>query len=578
MVAPDVLTGRDAGVALFIVAGAAMVQFLLVALDVLVALASRRAAPAGGSVLPRRIALALLAGAPLLLAAARWPAAAAWMAVPAVAFAVTTDRLAARRQGGDAPFWWASVGAAGLLVAAFFVLHVAQQTLIAVRPGTERLHAALYAGTWLVSLVLWMPWTHRIEARRAVGRRSWWSGVALVLGVLLVETNRRVLLGLYPAVHAWMVVVGTLALDAALAPWLVLHAGRARRLAGGAALVLLTVGALVFQYAPLETADPVLRAAAMERTLGPPLLGLLPEPPLPPGGATDHPLLAYPQYLDTPWSGARGLNLLLLSLDGARADALLPETAPNFTRLRATCADFTSAYAPGSRTSLSMGALLIGRYSADIEWRPWIRTAAGRMIDPADSAAAERARRAPGTTYTTVPVVPPEGNVPQRLAAAGLETLATPFGGHEEFFRRGVGFEVGFDQFADLSDRGWRAPSSAKVAGAALEQLARAGTRRPFFQWVHFFDSARGGGTARRLRPADRGGRCRPGRAARRARRRRATRPDRALRRRRPRRGVRRARHAAPRDVAVRGAGARPAARLHPGRAPAGADRRGLDD
>jgi arylsulfatase A-like enzyme len=508
LVAPDSV-GRPA-LALFLFGGAALGVLPFVLVDLLGARLAT--GPASASLL-RRIATLLLA-APLVLLAARvagFPELSALsLALPAgllvaafAAFAV--NRLAARLGAPDDPrFWLAVAVAAGELMALFFYLQLAEGTFAAVRPGAGALHAALYFGTWLASLALLLPWAGRIYSRGGLltTSRWWvaWTALAALIGVGALYADRRYMVGLYPAAHVWLEYVGVLSLDAALARGLAAaqsgrQAGPARlakllRRLSALALALLMLAAAGFAVVAFGgyAGDRGFRAQVADTAVGPTLLRWTRH--VAARAREPQRTIEYPRYHDVP-PPQNDWNVILLSVDTLRGDALPdPEdpdksAAPQLSALASTCVDFRRAYAPGSRTAIGMGALMLGRYSAHIQWDLWIWD--GKLIDPKKATAQEINRFSDGVQYTTIPQIPPEGNLAQRLQAAGLRTLATPWDGYSRFFRKGNGFDPGFDEYTDMNSHQWTEPASPEVLALALEQLDSVDGKR-FFQWIHLFD------------------------------------------------------------------------------------------
>ncbi|MCY1067980.1 alkaline phosphatase D family protein [Nannocystis sp. RBIL2] len=508
LVAPDGLSSPLLG--LFLFGGAAFLVAGFVALDLVGAVL-----PAGGLTVRRlRRVAALIMTAPLLLLTAlilglQSPAALT-VALPAglvfaVAVVVAVERLAPRLGAPEDPrFWLATAVAAIELVALFLYVHVSEDTFAVVRPGTERLHAVLWFGTWAVSLALLLPWGARVASRVGAAPRSrWWaawSGLAALVGLGFMFADRRFMVGLYPAVHLWLQLVAVLSLDAALSRclaqlqlerWRVAPATlRKLARAGGLALGLVAAAAAGFAVVAFGgyASDRGFRAQVGDSTVGTSMMRYLRRGE----GRTrghlkelDHPLYHDVKAPKNDW------NIILISVDALRADAL-PDpdntdksAAPRLSALGAQCADFRHAYAPGSRTAIGMGALMLGRYSAHIQWDLWMWD--GKLINPNTATAKDIRGLTNGVQYTTIPQIPPEGNLAQRMKGAGLRTLATPWDGYSRFFRKDAGFDPGFDEYTDFNTMSFREPASPKVLPLALKQLDKAKGKR-FFQWIHLFD------------------------------------------------------------------------------------------
>ncbi|PCC71237.1 Phosphodiesterase/alkaline phosphatase D [Nannocystis exedens] len=517
LVAPDGLSSPVLG--LFLFGGAAFLVAGFVALDLLGAVL-----PAGGLTVRRlRRVAALVLSAPLLLLTALilgFQSSALVVALPAglvfaVAVVVAVERLAPRLGAPEDPrFWLATAVAAVELVALFLYVHVSEDTFAVVRPGTERLHAVLWFGTWAASLALLLPWGARVASRAGAAppSRWWtaWSGLAALVGLGFMVADRRFMVGLYPAVHLWLQLVAVLSLDAALSRGLALAQLERRRLApatirkltraGGLALALVAAAAAGFAVVAFGgyASDRGFRAQVGESTVGTSMMRFLRRGE----GRTRGHLkeLDHPLYHDVP-PPQNDWNILLISVDALRADAL-PDpdeadkrAAPRLSALGAQCADFRRAYAPGSRTAIGMGALMLGRYSAHIQWDLWMWD--GKLINPNKATAADIRGLTNGVQYTTIPQIPPEGNLAQRMKAAGLRTLATPWDGYSRFFRKDAGFDPGFDEYTDFNPMSFREPASPKVLPIALQQLDKAKGVR-FFQWVHLFDPHESGGDRER--------------------------------------------------------------------------------
>jgi len=507
LVAPDGLGSPVLG--LFLFGGAAFVLLGFVGLDLVGAVLP------GGRVGVRRLrrVAALIMSAPLLLLAVlilgfQSPAAMPLVLPGGLVFAAVAvfavDRLAPRLGAPDDPrFWLGTAVAAAQLTALFLYVHVSEDTFAVVRPGTERLHAVLYFGTWAASLALLLPWGARIASRTgaAAPSRWWgaWSGLAALVGLGALFADRRFMVGLYPAVHVWLQFVGVLSLDAALSRGLARaqlerwHTAprtvdRLQRLGAGA-LGLVVVAAAGFAVAAFGglAGDRGFRAQVGETAIGPTLLKLARSEARVRGNLRD---LDYPLHHDVA-APPNDWNIVLISVDALRADALPdPENpdksaAPRLSALASTCADFRRTYAPGSRTAIGMGALMLGRYSANIQWNLWIWD--GKLINPKTATAKDIRGLSNGVQYTTIPEIPPEGNLAQRMKGAGLSTLATPWDGYSRFFRKDAGFDPGFEDYTDFNGKSWREPASPKVLPIALEQIDKHKDKR-FFQWVHLFD------------------------------------------------------------------------------------------
>lgn len=513
---PDSI-GQPPAVGLFLFGGAALGVLVFSLVDLLAAtLPTRR-------LTTRQLqrAAGLLLGAPLVLlvvnlarsgALATMPALLVAGLVLAVLAVLAIPRLAPRLGAPDSPRFWLAAVFAGLQLLALFVhVHLAEDTFLVVRPGSAGLHTILFFGTWLLSIALLLPWAARISHRiheAPPSRWFWgWSAVAALIGVGALAVDRRLMVGLYPGVHLWLEFIGVLSLDAALSR-LFVHASpprkpgtvRALRALGAAALLTIVLAAAGFAVVAIggHADDRAFRAAIAETAPGPALLRLARS-----GGPTergDQLALRHEDYHQVQ-PPANDWNIILISIDAFRGDFIPdPEDpdksgAPRLAELASTCVDFRRAYAPGSRTAIGMGALMLGRYSAHINWELWIWD--GKLVNAATVSPDAIRSLGNNLQYTTIPQIPPEGNLAQRLKAAGLKTLATPWDGYSKFFRKGAGFDAGFDAYTDMNKHKWREPASPNVLPLALKQIDRAKGKR-FFQWIHLFDPHESGGDRKR--------------------------------------------------------------------------------
>jgi arylsulfatase A-like enzyme len=363
-------------------------------------------------------------------------------------------------------------------------------------------------GTFALSVFLVIPWSARINAR-AGANFSWpLSLAALALGAIFIEADHRLLAGLYPYTHIWLLCVGLATLDAAIAPWLTRASlTRIRPLAdnsrfdfiatvvGCLAFVTILMGALHFAMISRKDDDPGLKADLLESATGADLVEIWANEPVnydPPGtGLLEHPLLDYEKFHAGPHL-ENNFNILLISIDALRFDVLSPGSnkwtgyAPNMQALAAECANFTHTYAPGNRTAVGMGALMVGRFSANISWDLWIWYH-GRMYNPRTTSKARLAKFGANHFFSTLAEIPPEGNLAQRLRNKGFTTMAMPFSSHAKFFVPGFGFAKGFDHYENLSEKNWKPPSSMKIIEQALKQQ-RKHTSGRWFQWIHLYD------------------------------------------------------------------------------------------
>ncbi len=440
----------------------------------------------------KRLAPATLALGPLTLGLVRWwlagnalpswtPAALVLTALAAaIAFSLAgTPTLYPASKWGFASLW-----SAATLTAAFIAMNVATGTMVNVQPRTGELHVGLFLASWLVSTALVLPLATRFVIPSAEAVLSRYqraaAGAVVVFGVALLEVDRRVLVDLYPDVHLWLGVLGLLTLDAGLRGLASLVPSRALRPASALAFAL-TIGALGYATATVgRLQDIQLRSSLQRSPLGQSMLSLLPAPPRKKVVPIGEPIRFEQELSFNPLP--KRLNLLLVSVDTLRGDIFTKNTAdvPNLLAFAESSSRFERAYSGGPRTALGMGTLMCGRYSAYIDWElwPWV---GGRFINP-HSAEGKR----PAQSYTTIANVPPNNTLAERLSAAGYRTMATAYA-DGDFFRPGVGFERGFQQFDDLTEKDWSFPTSQRVLEQALLHLTPA-QEEPWFQWIHFYD------------------------------------------------------------------------------------------
>jgi choline-sulfatase len=162
------------------------------------------------------------------------------------------------------------------------------------------------------------------------------------------------------------------------------------------------------------------------------------------------------------------LNLILVTIDTLRADlgyAGNPRNvSPNLDALAARSVVFENAYSLASYTGKSMGPLMIGKYSSELE---------GGFL--------HFNRFSKNETF-----------IQERLQAAGVRTLSVQ--GYWYFFKD-AGFERGFD-VSDSSAapkvaaiEGDQSSNSDEQSDAVIQALASPElASRRFFMWVHYVD------------------------------------------------------------------------------------------
>lgn len=166
----------------------------------------------------------------------------------------------------------------------------------------------------------------------------------------------------------------------------------------------------------------------------------------------------------------KDLSIVILSIDALRWDT--PgfmgnprRVTPHLDALAARAVVFEAAYAPASYTGKSLPVMMVGKYGSELH-RGWAHF---NRIDERDTL------------------------VWQRLQAAGYKTLGAQ--GYWYFFRKGIGFERGYDVLDGSAAPGLgytekdESVTSEKIADRTLEILAdRANTGGRFFFWTHYVD------------------------------------------------------------------------------------------
>jgi choline-sulfatase len=162
------------------------------------------------------------------------------------------------------------------------------------------------------------------------------------------------------------------------------------------------------------------------------------------------------------------LNVVLVTIDTLRADLGYlgnpRPLSPNLDKLAARGVVFERAYSLASYTGKSMGPLLIGKYSSEVEGGFSHFNKYGKR----------------------------ETFVQERLKAAGVRTLSVQ--GYWYFFKD-AGFERGFDQVDSsaapkvASIEGDQSSNSDEQADAAIKMLESPELAdKRFFMWMHFVD------------------------------------------------------------------------------------------
>ncbi len=512
LIAPDLL-GQDMAAAFFFFGGFSVFALGLGGVDLLAFCSPVERVPAG---VWRFATPALLAAPPLGLAALNmYGAIGQELLVPAAAVALIAVVLFA--------VWWLGwprlarlrnprVGfmmavSALLLTALFVALHIGEQTFVQIKPDTTMLHLVFYAGTWIISALLVLPWAIRAASSDEVAARpgplAIWTALQLGFGGGLMAIDRFYLVGLYPLAHAWLEIIALGTIAGAIRPWLTKAARppdtpRRRVVIAGQVLLSLAavIGASVYLVGADYMADPYFRASVIRTAVGPTLLDLKPTRKQKGKSARrlHHALLDVDLRHDY-LAEANDWNVLYITIDALRSDTLprkgsgLEKKAPHLAKLTGRCADFRRTYAPGSRTALSMGALSVGRYSTNIKWIPlvWVSR---RLYDPRTTPMRRlRKMKDKRMLFTTRPEIPRRGTFPMRMKDAGFHTMATLYAGNNQNFKPGMGFEKGFVDYEDLSGTmKVKTPTSDRIAERAVRQIRKAGRKR-WFQWIHFYST-----------------------------------------------------------------------------------------
>jgi len=390
---------------------------------------------------------------------------------------------------------WAvgSIAASTLLTLALLLMHHATGTLFTVRPGTGMLHIGLFGGTWLLSCALMFVLANRYSAlddELPSGPKEYAVGVATCfIGMGLLEADRRLFVDLYVPVHLWLGALGILTLETGARTLLGSARHRVTQALAALSAIVVTGSAFWFLFALDGVQQIGIRSQLGQTAIGGSLLQLvLAAPSASPDGFPSHPALDYDRYHDAE-PPLRRPNILLISVDALRGDALVGrgeknERMPALQRFADESLHFRRGYAGGPRTAMGMGTLLVGRYSANIDWDLWFWTR-GRLANPKEMSDEEREKYDGKAIFTTIPAFQPGDSLAMRLKSAGYNTAATPYVS-ADFFRPGVGFDKGFDLFEDLTRTGWTAPTTERIVDIALNQLDE--LESPWFLWIHLYD------------------------------------------------------------------------------------------
>ena len=390
---------------------------------------------------------------------------------------------------------WAAgaIAASAVLTLALLQMQHAAGTLFAVRPGTGMLHIGLFVGTWMLSCALMFGLATRYSTpddECPSTPTEYALGIATCfVGAGLLEADRRLFVDLYVPVHLWLGGLGILALETGARALLGSARPRVARVLAIPSAILVASSALWFLFALEGIGGLDIRSQLGRTAIGGSLLQLgLAVPSAVTDGLPPHPALGYDHYYDVK-SPLRRPNILLISVDTLRGDALVGrggknERMPELQRFADESLHFRRSYAGGPRTAMGMGTLLVGRYSANIDWDLWFWKG-GRLANPKEMSDEERKKYEGKAIFTTIPAFQPGDSLAMRLKSAGYNTAATPYV-PGDFFRPGVGFDRGFDLFEDLTRAGWTAPTTERIVDIALDQLDQ--LESPWFLWIHLYD------------------------------------------------------------------------------------------
>jgi arylsulfatase A-like enzyme len=283
--------------------------------------------------------------------------------------------------------------------------------------------------------------------------------VALLCGVIAVFTwtaNAFVLVRLYPALHAALLVVGLFAAAGVSLAW------RGTRADGPIAMSAAILAVLALLWTPIASRavsrhDNVRRVMLEHAPILGPAVVLAarssPPPPMPDDKATVVKPEQGTRALD--WTGR---DIVLVTIDALRADHVSAygyarKTTPNIDRLAAAGARFTHAYCPTPHTSYSVTSMMTGKYV-----RPLLAMDAGGDSET-------WASYLKGYGYRTSAFYPP----------AVFFIDAHRFASFKE---SGLGFEYKKEEFAD--------PALRRQQVATY--LASIPTDQRLFLWLHLFE------------------------------------------------------------------------------------------
>jgi len=447
------------------------------------------------------LAVAIAAGGPLVFGLARWwgargslpwwTPAALLAAGAAVAVALY---LAPRPKSCGLNRWGPALAMATMLpIVGLLLTHHATGTLWVIRPKTEFLHVALYVGTWLLTCALIMPIATRyfsVGSNSQRGLTEYLAGAfACVTGVALLEVDQRMFVDLYDALHLWLGGLGILSLDSGLRMLISSSRHRAVQVLSVVAAVMMAVssGWLVGQGGRVY--DVGLRSQLSQTAIGASVLQIFrPVFHSTAARSAGHPAMNYEKFL-TDKSPLEKPNVLLLSVDTLRRDVILARgqnnpRMPHLQRFADEALNFRRAWAQGPLTAMGMGSLMVGRYAENIDWDLWFWKR-GRFANPKHMTSDQLAQHRGKFVFTAIPAFTAGDSLAERLRLAGYATAATAYA-PGDFFRPGVGFDMGFDHFDDLTGVKWKSPTSARIVDRALKHLDH--IEPPWLLWIHLYD------------------------------------------------------------------------------------------
>lgn len=192
------------------------------------------------------------------------------------------------------------------------------------------------------------------------------------------------------------------------------------------------------------------------------------------------------------------LNVVLITVDTVRWDRLGlndanfgaagKNTMPNISAFGAKGTNFTHAYSAGAWTSVSLPALLRGRYPRHLNWTPHFETTNYRMLAIADQD--ERLNGEELMNMFPLAWRDPQPTLAEHLRRRDMQTSAVVDDDFTLVLSPLVGTSKGFSRYREVQPGAARGVRSddARTTQLALSELARMRRiRRPYFLWVHYF-------------------------------------------------------------------------------------------